>query len=857
MGKQKIFDSFDFNGNEIERVSKIEITEDAANSNDAVRLSQAQTISSNSVQSSMIENQNLKSSDTVYTSEYTQMIFNTKQNNLSIDPSSTQYLSLENDKISVKNLTVGKVYKDTSNTSLAEFISNSTFNGDGTLTIEGESLDARTLIFLINASNPTDKVYIYTGGNTETSEDFINDSDTYDQSAIRQMFSKSGKGLSYDSSTGVMTIVYGVGADELGGQNIPHGANFTVISSNGKIDDAMEKLEALIVSVETSGADGTATLTTRLNNLMGVNGANMTTFSQGLFSDNKNIYQLMQESELLHKAAINDRAAIRNENASSESILQSNIDTEQASRIASDANLQSKIDIEETNRVQADASINASIANEISIRTSEDNLLKARLDIVEGDGEGSISKAKDDANTYSDNLVNAEKNRAIIVENAMQSMIDSLVSGNIELVATIDGEGKFNAVEDDVRNMQLFENVSMVAGEVVVFSEAVTLMGNDFKVNDKLMCKVASFASGQADLDKFVYTKADESDVTKANVGSDTIDLDANEKLYVKDNSIKKYNLHQDLKNEVDDKMSLTNTNSITGDASTHFVSSSSTDAQQNIYFKRDQMSSSALSGTARTVLGELHVSSNGSGNPASPSYAHTTTMATHYKGNCVDLSMVIAGGNFEGNGSETTATQATGVYGTATKQQLGINVGGVFAASGAMTSNLGAFGFSSTDGLGSDRGVYAAVSNLNLPIFSATRAADPIPHNDIALVADAKYAPEGSKALYSYGDSIFEGGSVIVPNATLDGSAVNLGDIKNRQKIYKFDLSDGVEKVITVSGVDLEKSIYQIVDNYENVVMSVIRDVTNSQLKIKATGASLTDVKLLLSELSCDVENV
>ena len=150
--------------------------------------------------------------------------------------------------------------------------------------------------------------------------------------------------------------------------------------------------------------------------------------------------------------------------------------------------------------------------------------------------------------------------------------------------------------------------------------------------------------------------------------------------------------------------MSLTNTNSITGDASTHFVSSSSTDAQQNIYFKRDQTSSSALSGTARTVLGELHVSSNGSGNPAAPSYAHTTTMATHYKGDCVDLSMVIAGGNFEGNGSETTATQATGVYGTATNQQLGINVGGVFAASGAMTSNLGAFGFSSTDGLGSDR---------------------------------------------------------------------------------------------------------------------------------------------------------
>ena len=98
----------------------------------------------------------------------------------------------------------------------------------------------------------------------------------------------------------------------------------------------------------------------------------------------------------------------------------------------------------------------------------------------------------------------------------------------------------------------------------------------------------------------------------------------------------------------------------------------------------------------------------------------------------------------------------------------------------------------------------------MDVVTFSATRTADPIPHDDVAVVADAKYSPAGSKALYAYGDVILEGGNVTVPSASADTDAVNLGDVKGKQRIFEFDLVDGVAKTITVSGIDLDKAILQ-----------------------------------------------
>lgn len=176
------------------------------------------------------------------------------------------------------------------------------------------------------------------------------------------------------------------------------------------------------------------------------------------------------------------------------------------------------------------------------------------------------------------------------------------------------------------------------------------------------------------------------------------------------------------------------------------------------------------------------------------------------------------------------------------------------FVADGAAVSNLGAFGFASTDGVGADRGVYGAVAAMDVATFSGTRTADPVPHNDVAVVADAKYAPVGSKALYAYGDVILEGGSVTVPSASADTDAVNLGDIKGKERIFEFDLSDGVAKTITVSGINLDNAIVQTTDDNENVEVKVVRDSVNSQVVVTATGGNLTDVRMFIQELSCAV---
>ena len=166
----------------------------------------------------------------------------------------------------------------------------------------------------------------------------------------------------------------------------------------------------------------------------------------------------------------------------------------------------------------------------------------------------------------------------------------------------------------------------------------------------------------------------------------------------------------------------------------------------------------------------------------------------------------------------------------------------------------LGALGFASTDGVGADRGLYGAVASMDIATFSGARTADPVPHNDVAVVADAKYAPAGSKALYAYGDVVLEGGSVTVPSASADTDAVNLGDVKGKQRIFEFDLVDGVAKTITVTGINLDKAILQTTDDNQSVDVSVVRDSVNSEVTITASGGNLTDVRLLVQELSCDV---
>lgn len=855
MATSQVFTSKNLNGNDIINVGKIQVNLDASDASELVRKSQVESIAASSVQSQLVDNTGNASATTAYTSEFTQAALNTKQPNMSIDAASTGFLEIvDGSKIKLKSLGINTTYRDTTNATLTDFIAAATFNGDGTITIGGETLDKMTFIFLTTATLPQEKSVIYLGTNNGNETDFVKFGVNYNEGEIRSFFNSTGTGILFDANTGVFSLDIGTTASELGGQTLPHGCTFTTISPSSDIKDALLKLEALINAVDQSGADGTAALTTRINNLTGTTGNNYGTFTGSSFADNQSGKQLFQASETLHESATSDRAAIRTEFTTADSGLQSNIDSEAATRLSNDNTLQANIDTEAATRASADAGLQTDITNEAITRSSADTTLQNNIDAEETSRIAAIN-AEITARTNADT---AETNARIVADDALQNQINALADSNIELAGTVDESGVFTSVDGvaDSRNGQQFTSIAMKAGEEVVFSADVTLLENDFKTNDKLMVKVSTITAGNMQLSDFVYKKGDGSDITRANLDNVTIKLDGSEKLVVTPDSISRTHLAQTVEDDIDDKRSLTQPNAATSDGDTHFVSTTSTSAQQNIYNKREQLSSDALSGTARTVLTELHVHTNGSGDPALPSYAHATTVSTHYQGSSTDMSVVIAGGNFEGNGKTGTATQATGIYGTATKDQLGINVGGTFVADNATVSNIGVFGFADTDGAGKDRGGVFAVSDLDFISYVGYRTASPIPELDAAVIADAESATN-SKALVAIGDSVFRGGVVTVPSSVNDTDAVNLGDIRGKQRIFEFDLSDGVSKTITVSGVNLDAAIIQTTDNNQSVDVSVVRDSINNEVTVTATGGDLTGVRLLVQELSCDVTQV
>ena len=59
---------------------------------------------------------------------------------------------------------------------------------------------------------------------------------------------------------------------------------------------------------------------------------------------------------------------------------------------------------------------------------------------------------------------------------------------------------------------------------------------------------------------------------------------------------------------------------------------------------------------------------------------------------------------------------------------------------------------------------------------------------------------------------------------------------------------------MITISGIDLDKAILQTTDDNQTVDVAVVRDALNNEVTVMATGGNLTDVRLLVQELSCDV---
>jgi len=113
---------------------------------------------------------------------------------------------------------------------------------------------------------------------------------------------------------------------------------------------------------------------------------------------------------------------------------------EQAAREAADLALQANIDAEAAARA-------AAVSSEAASRAAADSALSARLDIVEGSGEGSVAKAESDAKAYADQKIADLVNSAPAVLDTLKELSDA-IGGDQNFAATI--AGQIGDVQDNV-----------------------------------------------------------------------------------------------------------------------------------------------------------------------------------------------------------------------------------------------------------------------------------------------------------------------------------------------------------------------------------------------------------------------
>ena len=714
----------DYNSLELTEVLRIQLLQDAANADEAVRLSQAQSLSGDAAQDILITDPNLASNTTAYTSLTMNTLLAAKQDNLSVHPDSVAFVEIvDGTKINIKRLTTNEVAVDNTSTDLATALAAATYNGNGSWTINAKPIQEGDTLVLTNTTSAQERSWVHNGGSAGDATDFTRLQTNYDATAIRAMFS-AGDFISYDAASGIISVKHGLGGTDLGAQTLP--ATTTgwqaINPSQATTLSVLLALEQLIIDVDQSGADGTAALTTRINALIGVLGSDMGSFNGSIYPDSSSVKVLFQATEDLIQTNINDINAETQARISGDATLQSNLDAEASIRQGKDDQLTFLINTEIADRQQGDATLQANINAEANTRKLADDALDDRLDIIEGDDTtvGSIAKAEKDAKDHADAAVANEANLRAAADANLQAQVDALQSA-FDYKGLINDQGKIESADPtNPNNGLLFQNAAFQTGDFYKVNAALTISFNggtsiDVAIGDGLVATkdIPATSAVASDFQKFDNTESADI-IREGMLDGITIQKSAG-KVQVVPGSIGRTQLDATFVSEHDDKFSKTASDqTVSGDRNKVFVTDTGSDSSFNVYFKRDSTAVAANNGTQRVILAEHNVSTQGSANPLAPSLAHVTTMAAHYQGTCTDTSVAMAGGNFEANGKVGTAIYATGVYGLAVSAQNGINVGMTGQAENAGFSNIGVYGFAKEGGVGRDRGGYFAVSNLS-----------------------------------------------------------------------------------------------------------------------------------------------
>ena len=850
INKKPHFRGNDYNNQELKDAKSLQLNEDATNADEAVRKSQSESIADQAAQDILVSLTENATNDSAFTSLSVKGFLQGKQDNLEIDASSSAYLQIvDGYKIKATQLLITSVEVDEVFPSLASYIS-----GVSPTNQEGD------VIILAAATDNQERSWIKTQSASQGVDGYVRLQTDYNVTSIRAMFS-AGQFLTYSSASGQVGVDLGNGVGKLGSHTLPIDSDeFTQVSGDNVLAIA-KALESLILNGQTASTQATATVDTRISSCTGVTGSNLGSFS-GRFTNDSTIKSVLVETEQDLTDSQSDRQAIRSEFATADASLQSSINTEAYLRQQGDST-------EAYIRASADSALGVriddtetSIASEQARATSVENSLDSRLDVVEGGSSvvGSINKAQADAQNFATNSV---YNEAIARSNAdanLQVQIDAISSAFL-YKGYIGSDGRIVHIDVLHANHNLpFENATIFNGDFYKASADLTITFGDSSSislnNGDGILGIKDVSGGNAVASDFHKTDNTEAaDIIREGMLDGTTIEKSGGSVQVVANSIDRALLSADVEADIDSKLEKAG-GEISGALKVDKVVPNGGGYVGGydfaMHIKQKSIDVASLTDTQRALLVENEVYTNGSGSPLDLDYANAATISSHYKGGSSNMTVATVGLNGESRVfSQLAAIYATGVYGTSTDDQLGVNAGGTFVAQNAATANLGVFAFSDTAGALNNRGAYFALApdSVDLDAYRVARVATPLPVQDAALIVD-DYT--GVKHAAYFNGKVEINGDVIVPSASADNHAVNLGDVKAKEYFQEFTVGADDSEVIN-HGLGSKRLIVQLWLDDEEVTSSfdVEKSSDNSITIHNDSAESIVGLEICVIKLS------
>lgn len=216
--------------------------------------------------------------------------------------------------------------------------------------------------------------------------------------------------------------------------------------------------------------------------------------------------------------------------------VQTNLDTEEAARIAADSTLQSNIDSEAATRASADTTLQSNIDSEASTRAAADTTLQSNIDAEAATRSSADSTLQSNIDTVAANLASeisatdAEITALQAADVTLQSNIDAeetaRQSADTTLQSNIDSEASTRAAADTTLQSNIDTVASDLASEISTTDAEITALQSADSAEAAARAAADATLQSNIDTEEAARISGDAATLAAAKAYSDSLDHD-------------------------------------------------------------------------------------------------------------------------------------------------------------------------------------------------------------------------------------------------------------------------------------------------------------------------------------------